>query len=173
MGFSGLPPVLTDSAVVATVNLWSQRADAAILHLSVPWTALLAGASSDSVVTAQNLGLAQLYRSRGLEVVVEVDVTDGLDRSKEDPALDSAGRSITEPAIQQLYRTFVGSVLRKLGPDYLGLASEVNLIEVAAPAPVYAAVVRMANAAAADVRASNIALPLYVSAQVETAWGRL
>src|SRR5208283_2271310 len=136
MGFSNQPPVLTDSAVVATINLWSKRADAAILHLTPPWTQLLAGGSSDSLVSAQELGLVQYYRSFGLAVVVEVDVTNGLDRSQEAPALDSAGRSITEPAVQQLYRNFVGSILRILAPDYLGLASEVNLIEAAAPASV-------------------------------------
>jgi hypothetical protein len=173
MGFSNLPPVLTDSAVIATVSLWTERADAAILHLSVPWTALLAGASSDSIVNVQELGLVQLYRSHNLTVVVEVDVTNGLNRAQEDPELVSAGRSITEPAIQQLYRNFVGSVVRRLAPDYLGLSSEVNLIQAAAPAPVYAAVVQMANAAASDVRSSTATLPLYVSVQVETAWGRL
>jgi hypothetical protein len=173
MGFSDLPPVLTDSAVIATVNLWVQRADAGILHLNPPWTQLLAGASPDSLVKAQELGLVQLYRSHGLAVVVEVDVTNGLDRSAEAPALDSAGRSITDPAVQQLYRNFVGSIVRLLAPDYLGLASEVNPIQAAAPAPIYAAVVQMTNAAATDVRASTATLPLYVSVQVETAWGRL
>ena len=58
-------------------------------------------------------------------------------------------------------------------PDYLGLAAETNLIKAAAPAPVYAAVVAMTNAAAADVRAVDPTRQLYVSVQVETAWGRL
>lgn len=172
MGFSNQPPVLTESSVVATINLWSKRADAAILHLTPPWTQLLAGGNSDSLVNVQELGLVQYYRSLGLEVVVEVDVTNGLDRSAEAPALDSAGRSISEPAVQQLYRNFVGSIVRLLAPDYLGLASEVNLIEVDAPAPVYTAVVQMTNAAATEVRALSGTLPLYISVQVETAWGR-
>ncbi len=173
MGFSDLPPVLTDSAVIATITLWMQRADAGILHLNPPWTQLLAGASSDSLVRVQELGLVQLYRAHGLTVVIEVDVTNGLDRSAEAPALDSAGRSITDPAVQQLYRNYVASIVRLLAPDYLGLASEVNLIQAAAPAPLYAAVVQMTNAAASDVHASTTTLPLYVSVQVETAWGRL
>jgi hypothetical protein len=172
MGFSDQPPVLTNASVIATIDLWSKRADAAIVHTSPPWTQLLAGGSSDSLVTVQQLQLVQLYRSLGLKVVFEVDVTNGLDRSAEAPALDSAGRSITDPAVQQLYRNFVGSVLKILAPDYLGLASEVNLIQAAAPAPVYSAVVQMTNAAAGDVRGKGSAVPLYVSAQVETAWGR-
>jgi hypothetical protein len=59
-------------------------------------------------------------------------------------------------------------------PEYLGLAAETNLIRVAAPATVYAAVVQMANAAAADVRAMVGAHPrLYVSVQADEGWGRL
>jgi hypothetical protein len=173
MGFANNPPVPNQAVAVATIMLWVQRSDAAIFHQSVPWTALLAGANVDSLVTADVSPLVSFYRSKGLEIVFEVDVTDGLDRSKEDPELDSAGRSITDPAIQQLYRNYVGSVLRLVAPDYLGLASEVNLIQAAAPASIYAAVVQMANAAAGDVRSSTTTLPLYVSVQVETAWGRL
>jgi hypothetical protein len=124
-------------------------------------------------VRGAQLPIVSFYRSRGLAVVYEIDVTNGLNRAQEDPALDSAGRSITEPPIQQMYRDYVGSVVRVAAPDYLGLASEVNLIQAAAPAPVYAAVVAMTNAAAGDVRGSGSSVPLYVSVQVETAWGRL
>lgn len=173
MGFSNFPPQPTNASVIANMNAWLPRADAAILHVNVPYKQLLAGISPDSAARSLELGLVNFYRSRGLVVVYEIDVTNGLNRAREDPVLDSAGRSITEPAIQQLYRSYVKSVVRILGPDVLGLASEVNLIQLAAPAPVYAAIVTMTNDAAADVRALSPALPLYVSAQVETAWGRL
>ena len=81
----------------------------------------------------------------------------------------------TEPSIQRLYRNYVRALVDKLHPDYLGLAAETNLIREIAPRPVYDAVVRMTNDAANDVRAKHPAalLPLYVSVQVETAWGKL
>jgi hypothetical protein len=55
------------------------------------------------------------------------------------------------------------------------LAAETNLVRAIAPRAVYDAVVRMTNDAAADVRRDQPAsrLPLYVSVQVETAWGKL
>ncbi len=63
----------------------------------------------------------------------------------------------------------------RLRPDYLGLAAETNLVRALAARPVYDALVRMSADAAAEVRASltGKTLPLYISVQVETAWGRL
>jgi hypothetical protein len=124
-------------------------------------------------VNGNELGLANYYRAKQLALVVTVDVTNGLDRSAEDPTLDSAGRSITDSAIQRMYREYVMALDTILHPDYLGLAAETNLIRVAAPDSVYQAVVAMTNAAAAAVLAHGAAPPLYVSVQVETAWGRL
>lgn len=102
-----------------------------------------------------------------------VDVTNGLDRAAEDPVLDSLGRSIADSGIQRIYVEYVMALDSILHPDYLGLAAETNLIRLAAPDSVYRAVVAMTNAAAARVRALGPTPPLYVSVQVETAWGRL
>jgi len=173
MGFSAIPPRSDQTVLLQALDLWTARADAAIIHTSVPWTALLAGISARAAVDSNELGLANFYRAKGLRVVVTVDVTDGLDRSREAPDLIGAGHSITEPGIQSLYRDFVLALDTIVHPDYLGLAAETNLIRVAAPDSIYAAVVAMANTAAADVRSLGGAPPLYVSVQVETAWGRL
>jgi hypothetical protein len=68
----------------------------------------------------------------------------------------------------------VQALVAAIHPDYLGLAAETNLIRAAAPATVYGAVVQMANAAAADVRAMTGAHPrLYASVQADEGWGRL
>jgi hypothetical protein len=171
MGFSAIPPRLDFPLLLATLDLWTRRADAAIVHEGVPWDSLLAGTRADSLVIRQKLGLIQYYRSKGLRVVYTIDATNGLDRSAEDPALVAAGRSLAEPAIQALYRTWAVAVDTLLRPDQLGLAAETNLIRVAAPAPIYAAVRQVANDAAADVRVHDAAVPLYVSVQVEVAWG--
>jgi hypothetical protein len=106
-------------------------------------------------------------------VVVALDVTNGLDRSAEDPALVAAGKSITDTMIQRLYRDYVSAVDSILHPEYLSLAAETNLIRAAAAAPVYAAVVTMTNAAAAHERGLGTTSKLLVSVQVETAWGKL
>jgi hypothetical protein len=58
-------------------------------------------------------------------------------------------------------------------PEHLGLTLETNLIRGVAPAPLYAAICQVANAAAADVRAIDTDVKLSVSAQVDWAWGHL
>jgi hypothetical protein len=174
MGFSAIPPDTTQASTFASLDAWTKRADAAILHVSAPYKALLNGTTAATYVNTVDLPLANYYRGKNLTIVVTVDVTNGLDRSAEDPDLVAMQRSITEPAVQQVYRDYVKALVAAIHPEYLGLAAETNLIRVAAAATVYAAVVQMANAAAADVRAMAGAHPrLYVSLQADEGWGRL
>jgi hypothetical protein len=175
MGFSVIPPKPDIKIAVRSMEIWTRRADAAIMHLDVPWALLLAGASAEEALRKDGVDLERYYRSKHLALVVTLDVTNGLARESEAPALVTARRSITEPAVQQLYRNYVRAVVAMLHPDYLGLAAETNLVRAIAPRPVYEAVVRMTNDAAADIRRQRAqsALPLYVSVQVETAWGKL
>ena len=172
MGFSANPPKATTESAVATIQAWSPRADAAIMHVSVPYKALLAGTTATTYVNTVNLPLAQFYRGKGFPLAVTLDVTDGLNRAAESPELVELGRSITEPEVQAAYRQYAQAIVSILRPDYLGLAAETNLIRLQAPASVYDAMVHMVNAAAADVRAMSGGLPLlYASVQADVAWG--
>ena len=173
MGFSHLPPSQDLTVALASLEMWRKRADAAVMHMNVQWAAMLGGKSAVDAARADALELANYYRSHNLPVVLMLDVTDGLARDKEAPELVSAGRSITEPAIQRMYRDYVVAIVDVVRPSHIGLVAEPNLIRLAAPRPVYDALVRMTNDAAADLRARGVTTPLYVSAQVETAWGRL
>lgn len=171
MGFSAFPPRPDQAVVLQNLELWTRHADAAIMHQSVPWGPLVGGVPAHVEVDSVELPLANYYRAKGLRLVITVDVTNGLDRSAEDPALLGLGHSITEPAMQALYRQYVMALDTILHPDYLGLAAETNLIRQAAPDSVYQAVVTMTNAAAADMSALSSGPKRYVSVQVEVAWG--
>ena len=175
MGFSVIPPRPDIKIAVRSLEIWTRRADAAIMHLDVPWALLLAGISPEEALHRDGVDLEHYYRSKHLVLVITIDVTNGLGRESEAPALVAAHRSITEPAVQRLYRNYVRALVDMLHPDYLGLAAETNLVRAIAPRPVYDAVVRMTNDAAGDTRRQHpaSALPLYVSVQVETAWGKL
>jgi len=174
MGFSAIPPDSTQQSTFASLEAWTRRADAAIMHVSAPYKALLGGTSATTYVNTVDLPLANYYRGKNLTIVITVDVTNGLDRSAEDPDLVAMHRSIAEPAVQQVYRQYAQALVAAIHPDYLGLAAETNLIRAAAPATVYGAVVQMTNAAAADVRAMTGAHPrLYASLQADEGWGRL
>jgi len=173
MGFSAIPPKPDLTVALAAIDLWSRRADAAILHFDPPWDTLLKGCPVDLAVQVQHKPLVDYYRSKGMRVFVTIDATNGLDRSAESPGLVSAGRSLSEPDVRQIYRDYAVAVDTILRPDYLGLAAETNLIRAAASPTIYDAVVQAANGAAADIRAFDTQVVLDVSIQVETAWGRL
>ncbi len=174
MGFSAIPPRFDTSTanLIAAINNWVPHADAAIMHVSPPWAAMLGGATPDSAVRTVELPLAQYYRSRGLDIVFTVDATDGLNRAGEAPELVALGRSITDTMIQRLYREWVYAVALRIQPRYLGLAAETNLIRQLAADSVYQAVVTMTNAVATQIKGASLPSKLYVSVQVETAWGR-
>jgi hypothetical protein len=173
MGFSAIPPRMNQAEALTVLDLWTPRADAAIMHISPPWAALLSGTSATTAVNANELPLATYYRAKNLQIVVMVDVTDGLNRASEAPELVKLGRSISEPAVQQVYRQFVLALSSIVRPDYLGLAAETNLIRIAAPASLYAALKQMVNAAASDLQFTGSSATRYVSVQVDVAWGRL
>lgn len=156
--------------MIAGIDRWSTRAEIAAIHEELPWTDLLAGMSADAILERDKVALVQYYRSKGLQLFFMADLTDGLARELEAPQLRTLGRSLGEPAVQRVYRDYVAAVVRRLQPEYLGLAAETNLIRAAAPASVYAAVVQAANAAAADLAGATGA-PTFISVQVETAWG--
>lgn len=108
MGFSAIPPRANEADLLAALAMWIPRSDAAILHISPPWAALLSGTSAAAAVEANELPLVRHYRvTRNLQIVIMVDATDGLNRSAEAPELVQLGRSIGEPAVQQVYRQFL------------------------------------------------------------------
>ena len=173
MGFSAFPPRPDQAIAVAALQLWSRRADVAIVHEELPWTRLLAGETPDAILAPEKDGLIDFYRGKGFKLVFIADATDGLGREREAPQLRLAGRSIAEPAVQRLYRDWIMAFVRRYRPEYVGLAAETNLIRLLAAPPVYQAVVAVANASAADLTALASPPRLFVSVQVETAWGRL
>jgi len=173
MGFASTPPRLDVASVLRTIDEWTPRSDAALLSLTPPWKAMLADTNPAVIIKREQVELVKLYRSRGFPIIAMIDVTDGLAREREAPELVAAGRSIKEAAVQTLYKEYVVAVDSMLHPEYVALAMETNLIRAAAPADVYDAVKVMTNAAAGVLRARQSASRLYVSVQVETAWGRL
>ena len=172
MGFSAIPPRADQQVLLANLAMWTARSDAAIMHISPPWAALLSGVSAAAAVNANELPLANYYRGKNLELVVMIDATDGLNRAAEAPELVQLGRSISEPAVQQVYRQFVLAIATIVRPEYLGLAAETNLIRMLSPPSLYGAMKQMVNLAAGDLQLAGSTASRYVSVQVDAAWGR-
>ena len=81
MGFSVIPPKPDLSIAVRSLEIWTRRADAAIMHLDVPWALLLTGTSPEEALRRDGVDLEHYYRSKHLALVVTIDVTNGLGRA--------------------------------------------------------------------------------------------
>ena len=173
MGFSPNPPRLSAQSVIQGIDIWSTRAEVVIIHEDLPWTELLAGVPAQTLVERDKLPLVQYLRTRNLTLYYMLDLTDGLARESEAPALRAAGRTLADPAVQALARDFGLAVERVLAPEYLGLAAETNLVRLAAPAALYGAVRDTANLIETALRAAGPTSKRFISVQVETAWGRI
>jgi hypothetical protein len=173
MGFSGIPPKADLAVAVAAIDMWSLRADAAIMSFELPWDSLLAGVPAETLVVRDQVGLANYYRAKGHELWIYLDPGNGLNRGGESEALVRAGCSITESPIQQMFRRYAVVIDSIIRPEHLGVALETNLIRGLSPPPLYDAIRQVANDAAADVRAIDAVVKLSVSVQVDWAWGRL
>lgn len=173
MGFSPTGPRFTVETVLQGIDLWSQRAELSMIHEELPWAKLLAGQTPGQILAEDKVALVQHLRSKGLGLFFMLDLTNGLGREGEAPALVAAGRSLTEPAIQTLARAYAKAVDQVLQPKWLGLAAETNLIRQAAPPALYEAVKQTANAIDAALTRQGSQARRYVSVQIETAWGRL
>ncbi len=175
MGFGGVPPDFKVATAIQGIDIWSQRAELAAIHEEAPWTELLAGADPDALLARDKVDLVRYYRSKGLKLLITVELNDGLARDQEAPQLRTLGRSLAEPEVQAVWRSYVTAVARVLKPDWLCLGAETNLVRQIAPLSLYAAVRQTANDAAAALRSMNLAAAprLLSSVQVECAWGRL
>lgn len=173
MGFQNSAPRSEFDLFVASLNLWVERADAAMITTEVPWDSLLNGVSPVTYVRNNYKGLVDFYRGKNLQLWIYIDPSNGLKREADAGALVARGLSIAQPEVQAVYRRFVVVMDSMLVPDHLGLALETNLIRLAAPSAIYQGVRKAANDAAADIRKVDAHVKLSVSVQADVAWGRL
>jgi len=173
MGFQNSAPRPDFNLYVQSLNLWSTRADAAMISVQLPWDSLLAGVTPQTYITNNYSGVVNYWRAKNFKLWVYVDPENGLDRSSDAPILVANNKSIAQTPIQQLYRNYVIAIDTMLHPEHLGFALETNLIKGAAPDSIYQGIKLAANEASADVRAVDAQVKFGISVQVEYAWGKL
>lgn len=173
MGFQNSAPRVEIELVFQSLQMWTTRADAAIISLEVPWEALYGGKTAVDYVNENFLDLVRYYREREMELWVYIDPANGLDRAAESTYLTEHGKSITMAECQLHYKAFVHAMNDVLNPEHLGLALETNLIRDISPSSLYQAIKTITNEVASEVRAKDQEVKLSVSIQVEWAWGKL
>lgn len=171
MGFGRVPPRSTLESLLQGLAAMPAHADFAVMQEELPWQELLAGVPAPTLVERDLAPLADHIGRLGLELVLALELTDGLARGQELPALLALGRSVQEPAVRNAYAAYALAANRRLRPSVLGLATETNAVRLLAPPALYRAVVQAANAAAQAVGTDDPARRLMASVQVEVAWG--
>lgn len=174
MGFQNSAPRFDNlDLYLQSLNMWTQRVDAAMITTEVPWAELLSGAKVNDYVIANYKELVNYYRNKGLKLWVYIDPQNGLDRANDAVDLQKAGKSIADADMQLLYQKFTIAMDSILKPDHLGLALETNLIRDGSTAAIYQGVKKAANETAAKIKARNSTVSLSVSIQADHAWGKL
>lgn len=158
---------------IQSLNIWTERADAAMITTEVPWEELLNGTDPIDYVVNNYDGLVDFYRNKNFKLWIYIDPQNGLDRASDALELQAVNKSIADADIQEIYRRFTFVMDSILHPDHLGLALETNLIRDAASSAIYNGVKKAANDAAAEIRAHDAAVKLSISVQVDYAWGKL
>jgi hypothetical protein len=171
MGFQNFAPRPDYNEYIQSLNMWSTRADAAIISVQLPWDSLLAGVTPQAYITDNYSGVVNYWRAKNFQLWILVDPANGLDRSSDAPILVADNKSIAQTPIQQLYRNYVIALDTMLHPEHLGFALETNLIKGQSPDSIYQGIKLAANEAAADVRAVDTQVKFDVSVQVDYAWG--
>lgn len=172
MGFQNSAPNYHDiNKVLQTLNMWTSKADAAIISMEVPWDSLYNGVTPQQYVTRNCTELVKYYRGKNLKLWVYIDPCNGLDRSKDATSLAAMGKSIAQAEPQQRFRRFCFVMDSMLQPEHMGVALETNLIRGLSPDSIYQGMKAAVNGAAADIAAYDTKTKLSVSVQVDYAWG--
>lgn len=174
MGMQNSAPRFDDvDLFIQSLNIWTVRADAAMITTEVPWEELLSGTDPVDYVIDNYLDLVNFYRVKNFKLWVYIDPQNGLDRTSDAVELQNVNKSIADADMQQYYRRFTFVMDSILRPEHLGLALETNLIRDAASSAIYNGVKKAANDAAAEIRAYDADVNLSISIQVDHAWGKL
>lgn len=172
MGWFLVPPEPSVESILATLPEAAKHSDAVLLQREVPWSRILAGTPMETIAAEDYDGLIAYLRGLGLHVSILVDPLDGLDRTRESNETRSAGRSLNEPELRALHEKWVELLAARYRPDYFGLASEINSLAARGDPALFANIRDMCNRLAPRIRAASPATKVFVSFQVDEAWGR-
>lgn len=171
MGWGFTPPVPSVEAVIDIIPRIATVSEYTIIQREVPWGRLTAGASIEQVLDEDWDGLVDFLRGNGLKLVILIDPLDGLDRTREGDEARESGVSLRDATARATHEAFVVEVARRYQPEYLGLASEINTLAAHGDGQLYAILKDMINGLLPGIRAVSPGSKLFVSHQVDDAWG--
>lgn len=173
MGWFFQPPEPTVESVLKTMPVAAGFSDALLIQREAPWKRLLAGDTMEEIASEDYDGVIDFARGLGLRVSILVDPLDGLDRTREGNEMRAAGRSLNEPEMRALHEQWVEFLAARYQPDYFGLASEINSLAARGDSLLFTNIQAMCNRLAPRIRTISPGTRVFVSFQVDEAWGRI
>ena len=171
MGWGFTPPVPSVEAVIDIIPRIAEVSEFTIIQREVPWSRLKAGVGINQVLDEDWDGLVQYLRGNDLQLVILIDPLNGLDRTEEANEARANGVTLLDTGARATHEAFVLEVARRYQPEYLGLASEINTLAAHGDPQLYAALRDMINGLLPRLREVSPDSKLFVSHQVDDAWG--
>jgi hypothetical protein len=171
MGFAHIPPVPSVEGLLQIVPEIAKVSEYTIIQREVPWTRIVAGTPMSQVIDEEYQGLVDFLRGNGLKLVLLVDPLDGLGRTHEAVETTKNGLSLLDPNVRSLHEEWVRQLVSRFHPEYIGLASEINTLGAHGDQALYVQIRSMVNTLAPQLRAISPGSKVFVSFQVEDAWG--
>ncbi len=127
LGFSDVPPELTDEAYAKQFDFVANFGEAILIQRPPTWQDFLPGASVSEGLRDEVLAAREAARARDLSLVVALDPFDPANRARLDrlPATYE-GRSLADPDLRGAFVAEAEFIARNMRPEYLVLGSEVN-----------------------------------------------
>lgn len=127
MGFSDIPPELTEAAYLEQFDFTASYGEAILIQRPPTWADFLPGATVSDALRNEVIAAREAARARDLRVVVALDPFDPANRARLDgvPA-EYEGRSLADAELRGAFIAEAEFIARNMRPDFLVLGSEIN-----------------------------------------------
>ena len=171
LGFSSLPPALTNAGSRAAFDLAGQQGDVLLIQRAPSWGEFLYGALPSARLRATTTSEREAARSRGLQLFMALDPFEASDRGRL-AALPpgNANRDLADPALRSAFVAEATYIAVNYQPAFLALGLEVNATYERNPQQ-YARFVEVYREAYRAVKAAAPETQVFVTFQYEQLLG--
>jgi hypothetical protein len=171
LGFSALPPALTDEGYGAAFDLAARHADVLLIQRAPSWSEFLPGATPSARLRAATAAERDAARARGLQLFLALDPFDPAARERlAAPPHGHQDATFAHPDLRQAFVTEAKYLALNYQPAYFALATEINATFERDPAH-YARFLTAYREAYAAVKSVSPRTQVFVTFQYEQLLG--
>ncbi len=127
LGFSALPPTLSDEGYNAAFDLAARYGDVLLIQRAPAWADFLPGATPSTKLRTTTAAERDAVRARGLQLFIALDPFDPAARERlASPPRGYEDRTLADPALRQAFVTEAKYLALNHQPAYFALGTEIN-----------------------------------------------